>query len=112
MIAASRRLDPFHQPSLLGFLGHAHYVLKRYDEALPSLREFVSRSPNHRGAHLWLAATYGQLGKIEQARSQVAEVLRIEPGCSTSRIRRLVVYRNAGDADHLLDGLRKAGLPD
>jgi len=112
VIAASRRLDPFHQPSLLGFLGHAHYVLKRYAEALPSLHEFVSRAPNHRGAHLWLAATYGQLGQLKQARSQVAEVLRIEPGCTISRIGRLVVYRNAGDADHLLDGLRKAGLPD
>jgi len=112
VIAASKRLDPFHQPSLLGFLGHAYYVLKRYADALPSLREFASRAPNHRSAHIWLAATYAQLGQLEQARTHVAEILRIEPGCRVSRLRRLIVHRNADDADHILDGLRKAGLPD
>ena len=111
VIAATKRLDPFHPPSLLGFLGHAYYVLKRYDEALPSLRECASRAPDFRAAHAWLAATYGQLGQLEQARTHVAEILRLEPGCSLGRIRRLIVYRNAEDADHLLDGLRKAGLP-
>ena len=112
MIAAKKRLDPFHLPTLLGFLGHAYYVLNRYAEALPSLRECVSRAPNFRAAHAWLAATYGQLGQLEQARTHVSEILRLEPGCSISRIRRLIVYRNAGDADHLLDGLRKAGVPE
>ena len=111
-IATTKRLDPFHPPSLLGFLGHAHYALKRYSEALPPLREFASRAPNHRGAHGWLAATYGQLGQLEQARAHAAEVLRLEPDCSLSRYGRLIVYRNPDDADHLLDGLRKAGLPD
>ena len=110
-IVATKRLDPFYPPSLLGFLGHAYYALERYTEGLPSLRECVSRAPNHRAAHVWLAATYGQLGQLEQAKTHVTETLRIEPGCSVSRVRRLIVYKNAGDADHLLDGLRKAGLP-
>jgi adenylate cyclase len=95
---------------LLGFLGHAHFVLNRYAEAIPSLRECVSRAPDFRAAHVWLAATYGQLGQIEQARTHVSEILRLEPGCTISRIRRLIVYRNASDADRLLDGLSKAGL--
>jgi adenylate cyclase len=111
VIAATKRLDPFHPPSLFGFLGHAYYVLGRYAEALPSLRECAYRAPDFRAAHAWLAATYGQLGQLEKARMHVAEILRIEPGCSLGRVRRLIVYRNAGDADHLLDGLRKAGLP-
>ena len=111
VIASTKRLDPFHPPSLPAFLGHAHYVRKRYAEAVPSLRECVSRTPNHRAARLWLAAAHGQLGQLAQARTHVAEVLRIEPGCSLSRVRGLIVYRNEEDADHLLDGLRKAGLP-
>lgn len=112
IIAAKKRLDPFHQPTLLGFLGHAYFILNRYAEAIPSLRECVSRAPNFRAAHVWLAATYGQLGQLQQARSHVSEILRLEPGCRISRIRRLIVYRNPSDADHLLGGLSKAGLPD
>lgn len=112
VIAATKRLDPFHPPSLLGYLGHAYYVLKRYDEALPSARECAFRVPDLRAAHIWLAAIYSQLGQLEKARAHVEEILRIEPGCSLTRLRGLIAYRNPGDADHLLDGLRKAGLPD
>lgn len=112
VIAATKRVDPFHPPALFGFQGHAYFVLERYAEALPPLREFASRSPNHRAAHAWLAATYGQLGQLDQAKAHAAEIQRIEPGCSLSRVRRLIVYRKASDADRLLDGLRKAELPD
>ena len=40
------RLDPFYGPLALFWLGGAHYMLKRYSEALPPYRECVSRAPN------------------------------------------------------------------
>jgi len=73
------RLDPFHMPLAAQWLGSAHYMLKQYPQALPRLQEYVSRSPNSRGGRVWLAATHAQLGNIEQARAEAAEVLRIEP---------------------------------
>jgi hypothetical protein len=33
-------------------------MLKQYSEALPLLRECVSRAPNLRGGHTWLATIY------------------------------------------------------
>ncbi len=73
------RLDPFYVPLAPYWLGLAHYMLKQYTQALLLLRECVSRAPNFRAGHVWLAATYAQLGNIEQARAEAAEVLRIEP---------------------------------
>jgi hypothetical protein len=41
-ITANLRLDPFQNPSRLEWMGHALYMLKRYAEALPPLRECAS----------------------------------------------------------------------
>jgi len=39
-------------------------------------------------------------------------VLRINPGFTIERYKRLLVYKDPKDAEHRLDGLRKAGLPE
>src|SRR5947208_1580042 len=75
---------PSLAPSWLGF---AHYMLKEYSEALPPLRECVSRAPNLRNGHVWLAATYAQLGQLEEARAEAVQVLRIEPNLRLKRKR-------------------------
>jgi adenylate cyclase len=113
VLESCMRLDPFHSPVASGALGFAHYMLKQYAQALPALRDCVSRSPNMRGAHLWLAATYARLGRMEEARAEVAEVLRIHPDYSiAATTRRIMGFKSAEDAEHFFDGLRKAGLPE
>ena len=107
------RLDPFYAPLAPLWLGAAHYMLKRYAHALPPLRETASRAPDSRGAHVWLVATHAQLGNIEEARAEAAEVLRIEPTWTiegTQAHPRL--FKRTADAEHYIDGLRKAGLPE
>jgi adenylate cyclase len=110
---AHMRLDPFYMPIAPGWLGFAHYMLKRYAEAVPPLWECVSRAPNLRSGHQWLAATYGQLGRLDDARAEAAEVIRIQPtftieGTAT----KVSVFKKAQHAAHFYDGLRKAGLPE
>jgi adenylate cyclase len=106
------RSDPFYFPVTSGFQGLAFYMLKRYAEALPPLQECVSRAPNLRDGHAWLAATYAQLNQTEQAHQEVVEVLRIEPAYRIDGTpKRIMVFENTGDADHCFEGLRKAGLP-
>jgi adenylate cyclase len=107
------RLDPFYVPLAPYWLGLAHYMLKQYTQALSLLRECASRAPNFRAGHVWLAATYAQLGNIEQARAEAAEVLRIEPGYTIEGAgAQLNPFKRAQDAEHYFDGLRKAGLPE
>jgi adenylate cyclase len=106
------RFDPF-QPLIYStsWLGFANYMLKRYGEAVRLLRECASRLPNLQWPHLWLAAAYAQSGQLDDARKEVSEVLRINPGFTIGSWRRLAVYKNPKDAEHYIDGLRKAGLP-
>jgi adenylate cyclase len=113
VIEAHMRHDPFYPPHAAGNLGVAWYMLKEYSQALPPLREQVSRAPNFRAGHVFLAATYAQLGNIEAAKAEAAEVLRIEPTYTIEGTQaRLTGFKRPEDAEHLFDGLRKSGLPE
>jgi adenylate cyclase len=88
-------------------------MLKEHSEALPPLREIASRAPNLSQGHIWLAANLAQLGRLDEARAEAAEVLRIDPKFTIDdTVRRLAAFKRPEDAEHLFDGLRKAGLPE
>jgi adenylate cyclase len=77
------------------------------------LRECTSRAPNFIGGHVWLAANLAQLGQLDEAHAEAAEVLRIDPKYTIDGTqRRLALFKRPEDVEHLLDGLRKAGLPE
>jgi adenylate cyclase len=106
---AHMRLDPFYLPVALLWVGFAYYGLGRYAESLRSARECVARAQKFRRGHCLLAATFAQLGHIEEAREEVAEILRIEPQYTISITRALALVK---DREPYLDGLRMAGLPE
>jgi adenylate cyclase len=113
VLEANIRLDPFRPFFAFSSMGLAHYMLKHYGEAVHWLRECALRLPNQQSPHLMLAAAYAQSGQLEEARKEAAEVLRINPGFTIESYKRLlVVHKDPKDAEHRLDGLRKAGLPE
>jgi len=113
VLAAYMRLDPFYAPFASGLLGLAHYVLKLYSQALPLLRDYVSRAPNGRSGHVWLAETHAQLGQLEEARAETAEVLRLQPKFTIAgSTRPVMAFKSTEDEKHFFDGPRKAGLPE
>ena len=60
-----------------------------------------------------LAATYAQLGRLDEARAEAAATLRIEPKYTIEgTFRRVSAFKYPKDAEHFVDGLRKAGLPE
>ena len=106
------RLDPFYEPYALSTLGFAYYLLKRYAEALPHLRACVSRAPNMPAGRKGIAATYAQLGRLDDARAQAAEVLRVEPFFTIRGAPPVIAFKRPEDAEHVSIGLQKAGLPE
>jgi adenylate cyclase len=113
VLKANIRLDPFKPVAhTSGFMGQANYMLKRYGDAVPLLRECASGLSNSQSSHLWLAAAYAQSGRLGEARAEAAEVLRINPAFTIEKWKRLAVHRLPEDAEHRIDGLRKAGLPE
>jgi adenylate cyclase len=113
VLEASIRFDPFYSPVASGALGLAYYMLKQYERALPVLRDCNSRAPNFRAGHSWLAATYAQLGRMDEAQAEAAEALRIQHDYTiTGAAKRIMGFKSAEDAEHFFDGLRKAGLPE
>jgi adenylate cyclase len=112
-LEAGIRLDPFSWiTTAFCQMGLANYLLKRYGEAVRLCGEGASRRPNMQTPHLFLAAAYAQLGQLEEAKAEAAQVLRINPGFTIERHKRVWVHRDPKDLEHRLDGLRKAGLPE
>jgi len=109
---AQMRLDPFHPHFAPLIAGIAYYLLKEYQEAQRWLREATGRAPNHQYGHAFLAAACAQLGRVEDARTEAAEVLRVNPRYTIGTQRQVSILKRAEDSDHLIDGLRKAGLPE
>jgi hypothetical protein len=66
------------------------------------------------GAWEQLASALGKLGAEAEASAAAAELLRVSPNYKLRDTRRAVLlqFRNPEDAERLLDGLRKAGLPE
>jgi adenylate cyclase len=109
---AYKRTDPFYPPQAALWLGAANYLLERYSEALPHLREVVTRAPGYGNGHIWCAANYAQLGLLDEARREAADAVRIDPDLTLAVATRMAsVCRYQRDSEHYLDGLRKAGLP-
>ncbi len=106
------RLDPFHPHFAPLIAGEAYYVLKQYREAQHWLLEATGRAPNHQYGHAFLAATYAQLGQLGDAHAEAVEVLRVNPKYTIGKQRQVSVMKRAEDVEHLVDGLRKAGLPE
>ncbi len=106
------RLDPFHPHFAPLIAGEGYYMLKDYREAQRWFREATGRAPNHQYGHAFLAASHAQLGQLEDAHAEVAEVLRINPKYTITRQKQVSILRRPEDAELLVDGLRKAGLPE
>jgi pentatricopeptide repeat protein len=56
-------------------IGAAHFVSRRFDEAVPKLRLAIQENPSSPEAYRTLAACYAHMGRLDDAR-EVVERLR------------------------------------
>jgi len=104
-------LDPYYPGAWLHFQALADYQLGRYPEAVGLLTRRIQRNPGTDASRARLAASYGQMGMIEEAREAWRELLRVNPDYSIEQRRKVLPYKNPDDFERVVEGLRKAGLP-
>ncbi|MBI3757987.1 MAG: tetratricopeptide repeat protein, partial [Deltaproteobacteria bacterium] len=104
------RLKPELADGHLAWVGIAYAVAGHYEEARASLQRFLSRYPNMLGVHLMLAAVYSELGQAVEARTEAAEVLRLNPNFSLEIHKQRVTIKDPAVLERHIAALRKAGL--
>jgi TolB-like protein len=92
-------------------VGLSHALKREFEASLDwSLRSLAVNS-EWPGAYWALAAAYAQLGRMDEARDTVRRLLMRAPGFRVADIERLA--RRYAERFHVIvDGLRKAGVPD
>jgi TolB-like protein/Tfp pilus assembly protein PilF len=91
-------------------LGTAYYLTGQYEEARATLGQVANRSLNYPWLHLLLAATYGQLGREQEAQAEAAEILRLSPAFSLEVAKQRLPFTDPAALEHFFADLRKAGL--
>jgi adenylate cyclase len=108
------RLDP-RAPTLvlrLGQVALALYFCREYAAAVEAARQAIRSFPDRLGFYRVLAAALGQMGRTTEAKEALEKATAIAP----ERFDRFVRERHPGlrpeDHAHMIEGLRKAGMPE
>jgi len=101
----------------MGIAGSAKLRLGSYEQAVAWLRRAFEANRNNPLANFLLAAALAQLGRLDEARSAVKAGLALNPTFAVSRTRAAWTARSddptyLAQLEPILEGLRKAGLPE
>ena len=85
------------------------FQCRRYEEAIQA----ISRANEIRLWHcLYLASAHAYLGLMDQARAFVGELLRMRSDFRLGQVGVVETFKAPADLIPLVEGLRKAGLPE
>ncbi len=104
------RLDPRNRDYYLFWEGTAYTLMGRYAEAIPLLKQHLTRYPGDLSSHVTLIIDYIELGHEQEARAEAAEVLEIDPKFSIEVWRQRSPQKNRALLERNLADARKAGL--
>jgi tetratricopeptide (TPR) repeat protein len=115
-INKAMRLDPNYPPEYLHWLGVAQFSMERFEEAATTLEEAIRRS-TYTETPLWLAATYGHLGRVQEAERAIQT---FKEGAGKTgwffdlRLEIVDIWwlKEQADIERLRKGLRIAGVPE
>ena len=112
VIKQAIRLSPYYPPWYLLYLGRAHYVLEEYDEAIVVLEKLLERRPTWSRSRAYLACTYAQLGRIQEAKAEITYIVDTEPEWTVTKIAQNEHFNDPAIIERYTDLLRQLGLPE
>ena len=110
-IKRGMRLDPQYPDAYLHILAQVYFRLGRFEEATGLLKRRIIRKPDTDISRVLLAATYGYLGRAEDAKTQWVDALTANPNFSLEQRRRVLPYKDPADFQQIVEGLHRAGIP-
>ena len=110
VIEKAMSLNPMFPPNYLWNLGHAFLLIERFDDAILTFKKAIRRNPDFWPSHILLAASYSAAGRMEEARAEAAETLRINPDFSLESWRLKCPFKNIEMLERRFSVLRRAGL--
>jgi adenylate cyclase len=102
------RLNPLYPPLYQWTLGHAYFLAGEYEQAIAALRRVLNRSPGFHPAHIYLALSLTQLGRMDEAQAEAAEFMRVTPSMSSESWKQRLPYKDKAILDGLFETLPKA----
>jgi adenylate cyclase len=108
-ITKAMRLSP-HDPFMLFwpmYLGDAELGLGHFEVAVEEYRKSIDNGFHNFAPYVDLAAAYALQGKMDEAKSALAEARRLEPKLTVKWFQ-----SHAPNIPNLFEGARKAGLPE
>jgi len=104
------RLNPRPSPGVYGYYGAVLFMNRQYEKAIEPLETALASSFF---AREYLAMAYAQLGRLDDAKVKIDSLLKVIPENCLSFYRVYYAHhKREADRVHLLDALRKAGLPE
>jgi len=108
LVEKAMRLNPHSPHNYQLCQGQALYVMGSYSEAANAFEQGLERYPESERLHLWLAATYAQIGEDKRAEREIEQVYALNPEFSPSFLEQGSAFRYQTDLENFLDGVRKA----
>jgi adenylate cyclase len=117
LIEQALRLDPSDPARGLWqyYVCDAYAHLAEWDRVVEACQKSTAMSPALELPYFDLVAAYGWLGRLDEARDAIAELKQREPAASVQlykRIEGIAEPKFTSEVQRIMDGLRKAGLPE
>jgi adenylate cyclase len=101
-------IDPQLHLTLTG-MGMAFIELRRFDEAIVAGKKSLRKNSSFSQTYRCLACAFAHLGRDAEAREAAARLLEVDPAFTISA---WIARGGQSNAKLLIEGLRKAGLPE
>ncbi len=110
LIKKAIRLNPHHHIWYFWVLGLASALAGRYDEAEEILERAVICNPDFLSSHVILAVIYVETGRLNEAHTEVAEIMRLSPDFSLKFLKEMIPVKDQEIIGWATGVLTKAGL--
>jgi adenylate cyclase len=108
LVEKAMRLNPHYPTWYLWVLGHAYYLLRRYDAAITIFKRALARNPDFLPAHGFLVIIYGETGSLEEAQAAGAATLRLSPRFSQHTLQQRLPYKDPAMLERVLNAAQRA----